>query len=204
MKNRHQTGYSLVEVLVAIAITSVVLLTVVTLFYMGRRNVYNGKQTTTAVAVGTRMLEDLSAMTSDDVLDNFAIDDNTALGTVTLTGVYGAADGGVNGQLQYATSATRDTSACTVSTATNPATITCTNDPNGYMVNWLRMVIPHDNKNEIFAEPQIGIVLTPRNPVTNTAPWTTARYTKIRAYVSWAESKSRRRYTFFDTTKVTR
>ena len=32
---RRQVGYSLVEVLIAMAITSVVLLTVVTLFYMG-------------------------------------------------------------------------------------------------------------------------------------------------------------------------
>ena len=52
MKKR-QSGYSLVEVLVAIAITAVVLLTVITLFYMGRRNVYSGKQTTQAVSIGT-------------------------------------------------------------------------------------------------------------------------------------------------------
>ena len=202
--NKRQSGYSLIEVLVAIAITSVVLLTVVTLFYMGRRNVYTGKQTTAAVAVGTRMLEDLSAMTSEDVLTNFNITDETKLSTVTLTGVYGAADGGTAGQLQYADSLSRDTSNCTVSTATDPATITCTDDPNGYMVNWLQTVIPHKDKNEIFAEPQIGLILTPRDPVDNTLPWTTARFTKIRAYVSWADSKSRRRYAFFDTTKVTR
>jgi len=59
MSKRNQSGYSLIEVLIAIAITSVVLLTVVTLFYMGRRNVYSGKQMTYAVSVGTRVLEDL-------------------------------------------------------------------------------------------------------------------------------------------------
>lgn len=203
MKKR-QSGYSLVEVLVAIAITAVVLLTVVTLFYMGRRNVYNGKQTTAAVAIGTRMLEDLSAMTTEDVLTNFGIDDETKLSTVTLDGVYGAEAGGVAGKLAYASSLSRDTTNCTVSGATNPATITCTDDPSDYMMNWMRMVVPHQNINEVFADPRIGIILTPRNPTDATRPWTSAQFTKIRAYVSWAESKSRRRYAFFDTTKVTR
>lgn len=202
--NKRQSGYSLIEVLVAIAITSVVLLTVVTLFYMGRRNVYTGKQTTAAVSVGTRMLEDLSAMTSEEVLTNFNIADNTARVTVTLNGVYGASAAGTPGQLQYTQSLSRNSGACTVSTATNPATLTCPNDPNGYMVNWLRLLIPNKDKNEVFTEPEVGLILTPRNPSDNTAPWTTARYTKIRAYVSWRESASRRRYAFFDTTKVTR
>jgi prepilin-type N-terminal cleavage/methylation domain-containing protein len=201
---KKQSGYSLIEVLVAIAITSVVLLTVVTLFYMGRRNVYSGKQTTAAVSIGTRMLEDLSAMTAEDVLDNFAIDDNTARTTVNLQGVYGTAMGGVEGQLQFASSATRNTSACTINTSTDPAGITCTNDPNGYMVNWMRMVLPHKNINEIFTQPELGIILTPRNPAVAAEPWTTARFTKVRAYVSWQEGPARRRYAFFDTTKVDR
>src|SRR5436305_13111068 len=86
---RTESGYSLVEVLIAMAITSVVLLTVVTLFYMGRRNVYSGKQMTYAVAVGTRVLEDLSTMSADDLLGNFKIDDSTGLNKVTLNKVAG-------------------------------------------------------------------------------------------------------------------
>lgn len=203
MKKR-QSGYSLIEVLVAIAITSVVLLTVVTLFYMGRRNVYSGKQTTAAVAIGTRMLEDLSVMTAEDLHTNFNITDATALSTVSLQGVYGSAMGGTEGQLQYAGSLARDTTACTVDPATNPATITCTNDTGGYMVKWMQLVIPHQNRNEVFAQPRIGLILTPRNPSDNAQPWTSARFTKVRAYVSWEEGPNRRRYTFFDTTKVTR
>src|SRR2546428_3873467 len=97
MKTRTQSGYSLVEVLIALAITSIVLLTVVTLFYMGRRNVYSGKQMTYAVSVGTRMLEDLSNWVSSDVLSNFNIDDTTATATVTVNGV------------TYASSLLRDT-----------------------------------------------------------------------------------------------
>jgi hypothetical protein len=170
---------------------------------MGRRNVYTGKQTTAAVAIGTRIMEDLSSMTAEDVLTNFAIADNTTVGTVTLTGIYGSAQGG-QGQVQYTNSLSRDSSACTVNTGTNPATITCTNDPNSYMVNWMRLLIPGNDKNAVFAEPQLGIILTPRLPTDNAKPWTTAKFTKIRAYVSWKESNSRRRYAFFDTTKVIR
>ena len=74
-----QRGYSLIEVLIALAITSIVLLTVVTLFYMGRRNVYSGKQMTYAVSVGTRALEDESQKTLQDVLTDFGITNGTGL-----------------------------------------------------------------------------------------------------------------------------
>src|SRR5689334_8874944 len=80
-------GYSLIEVLIAIAITSVVLLTVVTLFYMGRRNVYSGKQMTYAVSVGTRALEDVSQMTLSDVISNFGIGSNQAMPGATVNGI---------------------------------------------------------------------------------------------------------------------
>src|SRR4029077_8963269 len=86
MKPR-QRGYSLVEVLIAMAITSVVLLTVVTLFYMGRRNVYSGKQMTVAAASGTQILEHLSTMTAGDIVTNFNLTDATTLTTVTLSNV---------------------------------------------------------------------------------------------------------------------
>jgi prepilin-type N-terminal cleavage/methylation domain-containing protein len=86
-----QRGYSLVEVLIALAITSVVLLTVVTLFYMGRRNVYSGKQMTYAVAVGTRALEDESQKGLQDILTDFGIGSGTALPTGTCSTVNGVA-----------------------------------------------------------------------------------------------------------------
>lgn len=205
---KRQSGYSLIEVLVAIAITSVVLLTVITLFYMGRRNVYSGKQTTAAVAIGTRMMEDLSTMTADDIQTAFAIDDNTNLTTVTLNNVYGAP----NGQLQYLDSFTRDTSLCTVDPATgvigtkdaNGIEHCGANDPDAYLAKWMRLVVPDKNKNAVFTQPQIGLILTPRNPSDATKKWSTARFTKVRAYVSWDEGPGRRRYAFFDTTKVTR
>jgi len=200
MKKR---GYSLVEVLIAIAITSIVLLTVVTLFYMGRRNVYSGKQMTYGVSVGTRMLEDLSSMTASDVLTNFNINDQTPTnGTVTVQGI--AAVGG--GTLTFPNSIGRDTSSCTAN-ATPPPVFTCSNDTGKYLSGWRELIDQSKLTNG-----RVGVVITRRDvPATPPAscenppcPWTSARYLKIRAYVSWDEAKNRRRIAFFDTTKVNR
>ena len=51
---------SLPEVLIAVALTGVVILSVMTLFTLGRRNVYSGKQMSAANAVATRVLEDMA------------------------------------------------------------------------------------------------------------------------------------------------
>ena len=198
MKPR-QHGYSLVEVLIAMAITSVVLLTVITLFYMGRRNVYSGKQMTAAAASGTQIMEDLSTMTAQDLGTNFNMDDSTTLGTVTLQNVVGAS----GGQISFDNSIGRDSSACTVLTS-SPYTITCTNDPNGFMAKWLRTLIPQANKASVMTSPLIGIVFTPRNPTNVSQKFTTAQFIRARVYISWQEGPTRRRYAFLDTTKVNR
>ncbi|HSY47825.1 MAG TPA: prepilin-type N-terminal cleavage/methylation domain-containing protein [Thermoanaerobaculia bacterium] len=198
MKPR-QRGYSLVEVLIAMAITSVVLLTVITLFYMGRRNVYSGKQMTVAAATGTQILEDMSTMTAQDLQTNFNLTDAATLGTVTLQGVADAS----NGQLSFTGSIARDSSACTVA-ATTPFAITCTNDPNGYMAKWLRTLIPQATTGSLMTNPLIGMVFTPRSPTDNTKLVSTAQFIRARIYVSWEEGKNHRRYAFFDTTKVNR
>jgi prepilin-type N-terminal cleavage/methylation domain-containing protein len=209
MKQRSAAGYSLVEVLIALAITSVVLLTVVTLFYMGRRNVYSGKQMTYAVSVGTRMLEDMSSLQSTDVLTAFNINDATTPGTVKVQGLTAAGYGyttytnsaggeppspGVNGTAI-------DTSTCTGSGS--PVVYTCANDTNGYIAKWKALVTEANLTNG-----EAGLVLTPRNPANpptcTNCPWTTARFLKIRAYVQWDEAKGRRRVAIFDATKINR
>jgi prepilin-type N-terminal cleavage/methylation domain-containing protein len=189
MKQRTQSGYSLVEVLIALAITSVVLLTVVTLFYMGRRNVYSGKQMTYAVSVGTRMMEDLSSMSSADLLSNFNIVDATATSGFTIQGV------------TYSASATRDTAGCTAgANASCPnSTFTCTNDTGCFLWQWRSLI--DETK---FANAKAGLIFTPRAPTNANAPWTSATYVKVRAYIQWDEGQQRRRIAFFDTTKVNR
>ncbi len=203
MKQRSQSGYSLVEVLIAMAITSIVLLTVVSLFYLGRRNVYSGKQMTYAVSVGTRMLEDLSAMAMLDAETNFNIDDNSTVTTVTVPGLSAAGSTST-----YSNSVGRSThnestgvSNCTASGT--PPTYTCTDDTAGYLAKWRALI--DESK---LTNARVGLIFTPRSPANPTdcqnCPWTTARFLKIRAYVSWEEAKNRRRIAFFDTTKVNR
>jgi len=190
MKTRTQSGYSLVEVLIALAITSIVLLTVVTLFYMGRRNVYSGKQMTYAVSVATRILEDLSSLATVDAEKAFNIDDTTATGPVTVEGLSAAGGSGTS----YTNSVGRECAAIDT---------TCNNDTNGYLANWKALI-----DNSKLTNAKVGLVFTPRSPANPVGcpacPSTTARYLKIRAYVSWEEAQNRRRIAFFDTTKINR
>ena len=181
---RRNAGYSLVEVLIAIAITGIVLLTVVTLFYMGRRNVYSGKQMTYAVSVGTRIMEDLSTMTTQDINTAFNLVDGTtsATGSVTVPCIC------ANGAITYANSVGRDT------TMAGGA-----NDPNGYLTQWASIIDQSKLTNG-----KVGLVITPRSPSDTNKPWSTARFTRVRAYVQWDEAKNRTRTAFFDTTKVNR
>jgi len=187
MKARQQ-GYSLIEVLVAIAITSVVLLTVLTLFYMGRRNVYSGKQTTYANAIGTRVLEDLSTMTADDMILNFKIDDTTALATVTLNNVSGA------GKIDFNNSIGRNTD--NISSTTELWSQT-SGPADGYLTRWKTYL-----DSSKLTGGTIGLVMTPRTPSDATKPVSTAQFTKVRVYIAWDEAANRRRFAFFDTTKV--
>ena len=191
MKKR-QAGYSLVEVLVAIAITSVVLLTVVTLFYMGRRNVYSGKQMTYAVSVGTRVMEDLSTMTNQDVLTAFGIDDNTTRENVVVC---------ANKLLPLGTTTCTSNIITTFASSTERETgsIDTTTDPGGYLTSWSTLVTGANLTNG-----KVGLVITPRDAADNTKRWTTARFTRVRVYVQWDEAKNRTRVAFFDTTKVNR
>jgi prepilin-type N-terminal cleavage/methylation domain-containing protein len=217
-RSERDRGYSLVEVLIALAITSIVLLTVVTLFYMGRRNVYSGKQMTYAVSVGTRILEDLSSMAMTDLETNFNITDNLTPSTVGINGLGGGPAAG-SGVMTFTNSAGggatyTDSSGSSVSnsfpigttTCTgsgSPVVYTCTNDTGGYLAKWRALI--DESK---LANAQVGLIVTPRSPANptgcNPCLWTTARYLKVRAYVSWEEAQNRRRIAIFDTTKVNR
>ena len=73
---KHERGYSLIEVIIATAMLGLVMLAIMTLFFMARRNIYSGQQMSKANAVAVRVLEDLSFMTGEEVLDDFGIDDS--------------------------------------------------------------------------------------------------------------------------------
>jgi hypothetical protein len=80
-----------------------VLLSVLTLFVWGRKNIYSGRQMTRAVSVGTRIMEDLSALTRENVQDGFNLSGAT-LGTVNVAGNSHAAS-----VLRLSTDTTNDT-----------------------------------------------------------------------------------------------
>ena len=219
---KRQDGYSLIEVLIAIAITAVVLLTVITMFYMGRRNVYSGKEMTAASAVGTRILEDMSTMTALQIQNNFGlVDSPNPLATVKLEGLgivntvtsTAGAFGSAGGEESFPNSVLRNTSACTpgATKCPDPGGGITNYDSGGFLAKWYGLIVPGSDTNAVLANPVIGLVITPRN-ATNvksgkvcTCPITTAQFYKIRAYISWQEGKSgTRRYAFFDTTRVNR
>src|SRR5258708_2929547 len=199
MNRRRSNGYSLIEVLVAIAITSVVLLTVTTLFYLGKRNVYSGKERTYAVAIGTRVLEDLSAMTMKSICANFNINNSTTLGTITLNGLPPGSPGTNSyGRMVIDNSIARDTTGCTYSSNI----WTCSNDPQKFLSKWMTEVSATGNTSDKLANPVLGLIITPRSPTNVALPITTAQFTKVRIYIRWDESATSHRYTFFDTSNL--
>lgn len=84
-RSQQQAGYNLVEVLIAMALLGTVLMAVVSLFVIGQKNVYSGKQMTRAVSAGTVVMEDISAFDVTKLRQSFALDTAT-LGSVTRHG----------------------------------------------------------------------------------------------------------------------
>ncbi|MDQ3281482.1 MAG: type II secretion system GspH family protein [Acidobacteriota bacterium] len=173
---RKQRGYSLVEVLIATAILGILLLSIVTLFFIGQRNVYSGKQLTAANAVVTRVLEDLALMSATDVLLNFNLTDSSALTSNTLNGV------------TYADSLLLDTN----------GTINSTTDPSGYLGRW-KALVPAAT----FKKGRFVLVVMPRRPLDENKKISTAQVVRLRGVVLWNESVRTRSVTF-DTSKVQR
>ena len=173
---RSEAGFNLIEVLVAVAITGVVILSIMTLFFLGRRNVYSGKQTTKANSVATRVLEDLSSMSAADVVSNFGIDDDTTLADRTILGT------------AFPQSVLRDTS----------GTIDNTTDPSGYLARW-QTLLPATE----FRGGKIQLIITPANPTDNTSPVSTAQVVRVRGIVYWTEGH-RDRTVVFDSSKLYR
>src|SRR4029079_6899447 len=89
---RAQGGYNLVEVIIALAVFGIVAITIFTLFVMGRRNIYSGKQASQAVAIGTQVLEDLAPLNKKMIYNAaFGIADTDTGAAVTLPKISGQA-----------------------------------------------------------------------------------------------------------------
>lgn len=177
---RHDSGFNLVETLLAMAILGVILMSVVTLFFIGRRNVYSGKQMSAANAVATRVLEDLSLMSATDVLDAFRLP-TASMANNTVAGV------------SYPNSILRDT---------NGTIAAATNDAAGYLSRWHDLV---DDANEL-PNGRVVLIVTPQQPTDSTSMAlriSTAQVLRIRGVVEWTEGIRRRTVTF-DSSKLQR
>lgn len=168
---RSQDGFNLVEVLIAMAITAVVILSVVTLFYMGRQNVYGGKQMTAAVAVATRINEDLTKMSRDSVYASFGLATEALVTSPTVPST--------NGQT-YANCIVR-------STKTDAGD--ATKDSRGYLTTWRDLMTTGNTQ---LTGGKVTLLLMPR--LTTTAPKDdlsplppTSSLLQMRAVIEWDE-----------------
>ncbi len=188
MISRKQKGYSLIETILAMALMGFVVMSLATLFFFGRRNVYSGKQMTQAISVGTRVLEDISSLNKRAVYNGaFGITDTAAGTSITVDGV------------TYANSRIRSTNATVIPSP--PADIgterTDVTTPTGpaFLTNWRNQI------GDTLQDGSVTMILTPVEDPTNTpAQFQTATLMRIRVIVHWSEAK-RRRNVMLDTVK---
>ena len=190
-----QQGYSLIEVIVAMGILSSVLLGVITLFFLARRNVYSGKQMTHAISVSTRIMEDISSMTVTNIYSNFNVASNATLGTVTVTPTT-LPDSSYDGSVGRSTTSVVSGSGCTGATQ-----VVFTNDTNEYLKRWYCQMMNSTNQ---LPNSSISIVITPRLPSpSGTVTPGNATAVRIRSIIRWQEGR-RPRQVVMDTVKVRR
>ena len=192
---RQESGFSLVEVLIAMGLVGTVILSVVALFLMGRRNIYSGKQMTHAVAMGTHVMEDLSGMSGDDIYDAFNIGGTSSLGSYTLDGV------------AYSNVLLRSTSGTIVTGP--PSDLLSEKDPDasgpalGFLTTW-KNELTSDNK---MQNSSVTLVISPRSPTAVMTGGTPDRpapgFLHVKAIVRWNESL-RVRSVMIDTVKARR
>lgn len=193
---RRSAGYSLVEMLVAVAITGVAVLSVMTLFALGRSNVYSGRQMTHGIAVGTRIMEDLSGLALTDLYTSFNIDDATTMGTVTIPPTT-MPESSYDGSIIRTTNNIATAGQCTGATL-----ITFANDPSFFLRRWYCQMQTPGNT---LPQASISLIFTPRIPIDTAAALTpeNASVVRVRTIIRWTEGL-RRRQLVFDTNKYNR
>lgn len=186
MKRQHQRGYNLIELLIAIAILGVVLLSVLSLFIWGRKNVYSGKQMTTAIAIGTRVVEDLAPLTKEDIYNGVFDIADASTGTQIKFG---------NPEKTYENAAIRSTKAGIITGYTELQTQKATGPK--FLDKWttqLQETLPNGTKRDRLLDGAVTVILTPANddPTVNPARFGSAAIMRVRVIVSWSENRRRR------------
>ena len=192
-RQRHsQRGYNLMEVMIAIALLGVVLISIMALFVAGRKNVYSGKQMTNAVAIGTRILEDLAPLNKQDIYNGlFAIPAGSAgygstlkLGTPPVT---------------YTNCRIRSTDATVGQpTATDVSTQSTGTNPPDVLTKWKTQMGTN------LTNGSVTLIMVPSNaPASAPSPtqFGTATVLQIRVLIQWDEGQ-RRRELILDTSRA--
>lgn len=189
-RKHSSAGFNLVEVLIAVAILGVVAISIFTLFVMGRRNIYSGKQTSQAIAVGTQVLEDLSPLNKQMIYSGaFGLDDDDTGDDFTLPHVSGRA------AMSFTNSRIRSTNANILTTA--PADISTQNTPPGLITRWTSVL-----GTKLGPGSSVTVILTPdQDPTNSPAQFRTAQLLRIRVVVRWSET-NRPREAVWDTVKA--
>lgn len=185
-RGRSERGFNLVEVLIAMALLGTVLMTILTLFYMGRRNVYSGKQTSVAVSIASHAMEDLSARSKLDVLTAFKANASALVDDIDIDSTTNMATDEYDGSI--------------VRLSTNADDIDVTkNDPKGLLKKW------SDEAKARLGQSLVAVVLTPQKPYPVADPLTAANATamRVRILVRWSEGQ-RRREVILDSAKAAR
>lgn len=195
---RAEAGFNLIELLIAIALLGVVVLSLMTLFTLARSNVTSGRQMTHAISVGTRIMEDLSGLALDDIYANHNITNATAMVDFDVPPT-------TLPQSSYEDSIRRSSADVAVAgtRCTGATLITFTNDPRQFMQRWYcQLVGPNSDK---ISDGQITLVFMPRKELDTAAALApeNAAVVKIRVLIRWREGL-RRRQVVFDTTKFNR
>jgi prepilin-type N-terminal cleavage/methylation domain-containing protein len=193
MTKQNQRGYNLIELLVAIAILGVVLLSILSLFLWGRKNVYSGKQMTTAIAVGTRVMEDLQPLTKEEIYEGLFQISDTVGGTNFKFG---------NPSKDYTNAAIRSTKALSGYTDVQKE------NPNGPLFltkGWKdqleQTLSDGTTKKPLLDDGHVTVILMPRAGEETPAKFGSAAVMQIRVVVSWLENR-RQREVILDTVKA--
>lgn len=172
---RAERGYNLIELLIAMALLGTILLSIVTLFAFGRRNVYSGKQLTRATSVTTQVLEDLQPLNVPTFNTQFKVVNTEKPAKYTVAGV------------PYNKALIRSTDDLTKEDATGPK----------YLTRW-KALIPADK----MANGKVTLVIIPDKMFTVDDP-TTAAIVHLRVVAEWRE-ESRTRSVTADAIKFNR
>ena len=190
LTRRNEAGYNLVEVLLAMAMLGVVTISIFTLFFMGRRNVFSGRQTSQAIAIATEVIEDLQPLNRQMLYNGaFSIAGTSSGGGFTIPAVQSGAQ-----SYTYTNSNIRSTNATFI--ASPPADIATENSPPGLLAKWTGLL------GTKLLNGSVTVVLTPDKDPTNTPPqYGTAQIVRVRVFVRWQE-QSRQREVVLDTVKA--